>query len=327
MRVSVVIPVFNTAPYLDACLESVLGQEEKEIEVICVDDGSTDRSADVLARWSRRDPRIHVISQRNAGQGAARNRGTEKATGDYLLFVDSDDVLMPSAIRLLLREVGEAQVIAFEHVTFVGTPPSSQALDVAASEVPREQLLRQMGVVWNKMARRDWWVSQDLRFREGVIFEDIPVHWQMVLLPERIRHLPSALYALRVRPDSTTGSNITTPRRLDSVRAHNAVAELFAIHPGWAEYEQVRREMLLRNLAGCIDGLREADAETLGQLRALASPQLAMANLATGYPPGLTMRERWTIQAHQGDHLASWIVLVVRMSRKVYRRLRSLVRS
>ena len=90
-RVSVVIPVYNAGQYLGECLDSVLGQTMKEIEVLCVDDGSTDDSAKILADYAARDARVKVLSQANAGPGAARNRALDAATGENVVFIDPDD--------------------------------------------------------------------------------------------------------------------------------------------------------------------------------------------------------------------------------------------
>ena len=95
IRVSVIIPVYNAASYLPRCLDSVLGQTLKDIEVICVDDGSTDGSAAILADYAAKDSRVKVITQRNVGAGAARNVGIRAATGEYVGFVDSDDFIDP----------------------------------------------------------------------------------------------------------------------------------------------------------------------------------------------------------------------------------------
>src|SRR5690349_16944771 len=92
---SVVVPVYNVAPYLDECLTSIAAQYYRNLEVIMVDDGSTDESGAIAAAYAERDSRFKLVTKANAGLGAARNTGTENATGDYLMFVDSDDVLPP----------------------------------------------------------------------------------------------------------------------------------------------------------------------------------------------------------------------------------------
>ena len=94
-KVSIIIPVYNVEPFLARCLDSVVGQTLRGIEIICVDDGSPDRSIDILNRYAAQDDRIRVISQENRGLGGARNRGFDAATGEFILFVDSDDWIDP----------------------------------------------------------------------------------------------------------------------------------------------------------------------------------------------------------------------------------------
>lgn len=95
VRASVVIPVYNAELYLERCLDSVRAQTIRDIEIICVDDGSTDRSAAMLERYARLDPRIRVIRQQNEFAGAARNKGLADARGTFVYFMDSDDYISP----------------------------------------------------------------------------------------------------------------------------------------------------------------------------------------------------------------------------------------
>ncbi|GMO65282.1 MAG: hypothetical protein Ta2A_13360 [Treponemataceae bacterium] len=97
--VSIIVPVFNAEMYLKNCLDSLIAQTLSEIEIICVDDGSTDRSLDILTDYRNKDPRIRVFTQKNAGPGAARNTALDQANGKYLLFCDSDDTVEPDAAR------------------------------------------------------------------------------------------------------------------------------------------------------------------------------------------------------------------------------------
>ena len=99
VKVSVIIPVYNVEPYLKQCMDSVVGQTLKDIEIICVDDGSTDGSLDILREYAAEDNRIQIIEQKNAGAGAARNNGMRHATGKYLSFLDSDDFFEPRMLE------------------------------------------------------------------------------------------------------------------------------------------------------------------------------------------------------------------------------------
>ena len=115
IEVSVIIPVYNTEKNLEQCVRSVMGQTLSTIEIICVDDGSTDGSKAILERLAGEDARITVIAQENAGAGAARNRGMDRAKGRYLSFLDADDFFEPDMLEAALEKAKaqDAQVIVF----------------------------------------------------------------------------------------------------------------------------------------------------------------------------------------------------------------------
>ena len=96
MLLSIIIPVYNVEKYLAECLDSVCSQTLKDLEIICIDDGSTDSSLEILESFARREPCIKIVHQENAGQGAARNRGLVSAQGEFVYFADADDALTGS---------------------------------------------------------------------------------------------------------------------------------------------------------------------------------------------------------------------------------------
>ena len=106
-RVSVVVPIYNVAPYLETCLQSIAAQTLRDIEVVMVEDGSTDESPSIAEAFSERDPRFRLVRQANAGLGAARNTGIEHATGEFLVFADSDDAVPRDAYELMLSTLAE----------------------------------------------------------------------------------------------------------------------------------------------------------------------------------------------------------------------------
>ena len=116
--VSIIVPVYNTKDYLACCIESLLGQTYTELEIILVDDGSTDDSLDICRNYQMLDSRIHVLHQNNQGVSAARNLGLDAATGDYITFVDSDDELCLNAIEILLNCIRKNQgdIAAGKHI-------------------------------------------------------------------------------------------------------------------------------------------------------------------------------------------------------------------
>ncbi len=109
VKVSIIIPVYNEEQYLEQCLDSVCGQTFKETEIICVDDGSTDATPEILNNYAERDHRIKIIAQQNRFAGAARNRGMECASGKYLFFLDADDYYENDMVEKMVRRAEEKQ--------------------------------------------------------------------------------------------------------------------------------------------------------------------------------------------------------------------------
>ena len=100
-RVDIVVPVYNVEKYISDCLDSLLAQTMKDIRIICVNDGSTDESLDIVNRYAEKDSRIIVINQKNGGRSAARNAGLRKVTAPYVMFCDSDDYYLPDTCKLM----------------------------------------------------------------------------------------------------------------------------------------------------------------------------------------------------------------------------------
>ena len=104
-KISVIVPVYNTQPFLERCLQSIINNTYKNIEIICINDGSTDRSLNILNVYAAQDNRIILVNQHNRGISAARNAGLNIATGEYISFIDSDDWIHPDYFKLLMQPV------------------------------------------------------------------------------------------------------------------------------------------------------------------------------------------------------------------------------
>ena len=102
MKISIIIPVYNVSEYLDKCLTSVIGQTYSDLEIVCVNDGSTDSSLDILKKYSRLEKRIIIVDQENVGLSGARNSGLAKSSGDFVMFLDSDDWLAQNACEVVI---------------------------------------------------------------------------------------------------------------------------------------------------------------------------------------------------------------------------------
>ena len=182
-RLSVVVPFFNVEAYIGEALESIARQTLQDIEVIMVDDGSTDGSAFIAKSLTARDPRFRLIEQPNRGLGPARNAGVREASAPYLAFADSDDLVDPHAYELLVSSLERTgSDIACGGVRrFKGTGLESSWLHdeafketVQRTHVTQRPILLRDRTAWNKVFRRSFWDANSLEF-PGTLYEDGPV--------------------------------------------------------------------------------------------------------------------------------------------------------
>ncbi|MDN0197190.1 bifunctional glycosyltransferase family 2 protein/CDP-glycerol:glycerophosphate glycerophosphotransferase [Streptomyces sp. S.PNR 29] len=221
-RFSVIVPVFKVQGYLRECLDSVLTQSFTDIEVIAVDDRSPDNSGAILDEYAERDARVRVLHlPENVGLGRARNAGVGHATGDYLLFLDSDDSYTPGALGAIddrLRATGDPEVLVFDHVRshWWGRGGRSMTADLLASAgtdtfdiLSSPQYLHLFLVAWNKAYRRDFFTEHGFAYQRG-LYEDAPVTYQVLVSARHIACLDRVCVEYRQRRQ---GAITRTPGR------------------------------------------------------------------------------------------------------------------
>jgi len=222
--VSVIVPIYNTEAYLRECLESVASQTIDDLEVIMVDDGSTDGSAGIAAEFAARDSRFHLVTQPNGGLGSARNTGAAHATGDYLAFVDSDDVLPQNAYELLvepLQKTGSDFATGNVHrLSSIGTSQARFLAKVFVGDrrkthITRFRPLLADRIVPNKLWRRSFWEEHEFRFPEGMVHEDIPVVLPAQFAARSVDVVADPVYLYRIREGMHLSDQSITQRRLD----------------------------------------------------------------------------------------------------------------
>jgi glycosyltransferase involved in cell wall biosynthesis len=213
--VSVVIPVYNVERFLPECIDTVLGQSYSHLEVILVDDGSTDSSGALCDRYAEQDARVQVIHQENAGVSAVRNRGLDAATGVYVYFLDSDDYIRTDAIEQLLQKADSdcLDVVFFDRLSVdensvpkEGQRPRSGTYEgvhsgrnlFAAMAASRDLRVH----VQLMFIRRDYLVHEGLRFYEGIVHEDVPFLFLLLMHDGRCGVLAKQLLFKRSRPGS-----------------------------------------------------------------------------------------------------------------------------
>ncbi len=220
--ISVIVPVYNVRPYLAMCVQSVCGQTYRALEILLIDDGSTDGSGEVCDALAAQDPRIRVIHTENGGQCAARNRGLDAAGGKYVFFLDSDDLLLPDICERLhaLAIEHDAQVVRCNFFPFSdwnAIPDTARREDSNAVRVftPREALQNFVcapysarkafiPAVWSTLFLRT--LFDTVRFPEGLIYEEGFVLPKVFLQCKKLVHLDASLYAYFRNPAGTMSS-------------------------------------------------------------------------------------------------------------------------
>ena len=217
MKVSVVIPVYNVKPYLERCVQSVLRQTFKDMEIILVDDGSTDGSGNMADQLATLDTRIQVIHQENHGLSVARNRGLHVASGEYVIFLDSDDEwLLPDGIETMLREsVPGSDLIVFKRVDFwkQGRREDSADYDLKAiAEEPNGSAIFAYLVKSQQfqisacflMSRRQVLMDHEIFFPAGYADEDVSWNLRLWQFVETVSFHNLPFYGYYHRADSLT---------------------------------------------------------------------------------------------------------------------------
>lgn len=212
-EVSIVIPVYNAEDLLRTCLDSVVNQTFKAIEIICINDGSTDGSPEILNEYARHDSRIEVVNQENVGQYPSRNIGLQHVNGRYMLSVDCDDRVEPDLVEkaFFRAEADQADItmIGWKYLLTPDKSPDVSTWHLGAWEKNKTNKRFPMGLgyVWMKLYRKGFLDKHQLRFREEFYTKaDVIFHWKSMSLAERISVVPEPLYHYRVHENSITGT-------------------------------------------------------------------------------------------------------------------------
>jgi len=243
-KVSIVIPIYNVEAYLGECLDSVVNQTMREIQIIGVNDGSTDNSPAILQEYADRDSRIEIIDQSNGGVSAARNAAFSRIQGKYTLFVDSDDWIEPDLCEKTYQksEASGADMTFF----YFKRPGMKQASSIFRSLNPQDKTTPEQKVPLArycfpvlKLFSIGFLRDHDIRFPLNSRYEDIFFHWQALTLANKVAILPEPLYNYRERPGSMLSSGDT--RYYDIVPIFDLTKQ-FLVQHGF--YETWRAEFL-----------------------------------------------------------------------------------
>lgn len=290
---SVVVPCYNVEEYLDECLASLRAQDYRRIELIVVDDGSPDRSWEIARAHQRRDPRIRIVRKENGGLSAARNTGIDHARGEFLTFIDSDDVVRARAFSAPIEAMTESgsdfAVTLYDRI-------EKTARKAAERHIRRAHVRRRLGetvdtfpeamvnaVVWSKTFRREFWDSAGLRFPEGRLYEDQPVSMAAYAKAASFDVLPDIGVSWRIRYDRSSisqASNTVRNLREHTYAVHESLDALrVAGNPRAAEERAL--QVLANNMPYFVRHSLRADDEFWQLLR------IVISELVETLPPDL----------------------------------------
>lgn len=231
--ISVIVPVYNTAEYLDTCVASIVAQTYRELEIILVDDGSTDGSPALCDAWAEKDPRIRVIHKENSGQGVARNVGMEIAAGAYIGFVDSDDVIAPdmyekllAALRQYDADMIQCAMFQYDEFPLKAFPETGGGAVTALRGDDRFRCYflenRITSTCPNVLIRAE--IAKAIPFDPGMKNEDVMWVYRAVRDSAAVLLTDEALYAYYQRPGSTMNS-VYSERKFDAMKANRMRAD------------------------------------------------------------------------------------------------------
>lgn len=253
VKVSVIIPVYNTEDYLNECLDSIVNQSLKDIEIICINDGSTDNSLKILNKYANIDDRFNVFSQENKGQGSARNFGLKHAKGKYIYFMDSDDILELNALEdtYNICEENSLDFVIFKLSTYnedtgkkynekyYGMDDIKSFKNKVFNYNDLKSLIFKIPVSpVNKLYNGDFLRNSNIKFPENIIFEDNIFFWDVLFNSKRISLYDEYLYIRRRHSSSSTG-NVANKHLIDTIKVNNLVIQKFIDYGFFNKYKKI----------------------------------------------------------------------------------------
>lgn len=223
--ISIIVPIYNTADYLPTCLDSILAQTYQNIEIVLINDGSTDNSTKIAQDYIKKDPRIKLFNQKNQGLSAARNTGIQKSTGEYLTFVDSDDAIEPTMLKSMLTALKTSKatiavcsfkeiypngkIVHFNHQHY---PTTTYNTEEALSAMLEERGF--MVSVTMKLFPHDYFKT--VKFPVGKLHEDLGTTYKLIMQASKIVFLPDEFYLYYHHGTSITTQKFDN-RKLDII--------------------------------------------------------------------------------------------------------------
>lgn len=301
-KISIIVPVYNVEKYVEKCIQSLINQSYKNIEIILVDDGSNDRSNKIIDEYAKVDSRILTIHQKNKGVSAARNAGLKVATGEYVGFVDPDDYVDYQMYETMLKKIelnmSDLAVCGFSKVTELSDKEEIFEIkdELLSPKKCVEDLFDFRGgyaikpSVWNKLFRRD--KIGDLKFDENIgISEDLKFVVQYILKCNSIVYVKQAFYKNLQRDGSITRSKGKAAQIIKTVEIDNFVYdEIKKIYP---DLREVVLDWIVQDNRGWYGVVKQEDTEIAKKMKKMI------------------MRNRWQIMSSKRIYWKEKVIMLV----------------
>ena len=236
-KISVIIPVYNVEKYISRCLDSIINQTLKDIEIICVNDGSKDYSLEILKDYEKRDKRVKVINQENQGLSVARNTGLDNAIGEFVSFIDSDDWISSSDYfeKLYNSAKNTGSDIAVGEVVIGNERYENSLITFEKEEVTQDYLTKlklckvpDYCYVWNKIYNRQSLLKTGMKFVPGVIYEDVFFTPKILYYTDKLVTVPNVAYFYYRHANTLVALSRKNPKaKIDNKKAHDEMYKFF----------------------------------------------------------------------------------------------------
>ena len=279
-KVSIIIPVYNVEKYLPKCLDSVINQTLKDIEIICINDESPDNCGKILAEYAKQDSRIIVLNEKNSGQGSARNRGLEIAKGKYIQFLDSDDYYEPNCCEEmynLMEKHSDVDVACFDTNIIYEAYEDKKESDMNYFKMRykgktkiRPHMAHQLIDVncWNKIFRKTFIDKNNLRFPEKLHYEDVGFFWFWITRTQYVYFYPKKLTNYVRRKGSFLGEIYEKSSKtiFDAFKVNELIYDDLVKNNKWEEFKNIYIHsyvLKFKWLIGCFSKERWKDKKKL----------------------------------------------------------------
>lgn len=245
MMISIIVPVYNSEKYIDRCLDSILNQTYKDLEIVLVNDGSNDQSLKILENYALRDTRIKVVNQENKGVAAARNTGLDNATGDYILYVDSDDWIENNMVERMVELSANADIVFCGNDNAVSPESVKKIIGITKEIWNKDKIIYEFlrhkimsGMLWNKLIKRS--LTDGCRFNPKTGYgEDAEFLWQVLQNTNSMIVTNEILY--HHVPDENSISHLSySEKKYSAISMWEKInADTSAIYPEYLKYARI----------------------------------------------------------------------------------------